>query len=186
MARSKGEPAAGSEPVKLICGFIYRHRDLYVSAIEKLEALFGPVEFESELFDFSHTDYYRKEMGDDLLRCFVSFEKPVLPGRLRDLKLSCNEIEGKFLNDAGGRTINIDPGLISLANLALASTKDFAHRLYLGDGIFGEVSMIYENRTFVPLKWTYPDYQRPEVIKFLLRVREGLKDYIILLRQKSQ
>jgi hypothetical protein len=186
MLKNKSEGSAVVEPVKLICGFIYRYRDIYVKAIGELEALFGPVDMESEIFDFTHTDYYRDEMGDDLLRCFVSFEKPVSPDRLRELKISCNDIESKLLNDAGGRTINIDPGLVSLANLALASTKEFSHRLYLGSGIYGEVSLLYENKTFVPLKWSYPDYQRPEVVDFLLRVRESLKEHIILLRQKAQ
>ncbi len=174
------------EPVKLVCGFIFRHHDLFVSAIGKLEDLFGPVEFEAETFPFTHTEYYEKEMGSDLQRSFVSFEQAISPGRLSECKLTSNRIEQQFLNDAGGRTINIDPGMVSLAHLALASTKDFAHRLYLGDGIFGEVSMLYENKTFEPLKWTYPDYQTPEIVDFLLRVRESLKDYIIALRQKSQ
>jgi hypothetical protein len=186
MARTKHSQPIAVEPAKLICGFLYRHRDLYISALEKLESLFGGVEFESEIFEFSHTDYYEKEMGADLQRCFVSFEKPIDPGRLRDLKISCNDIERQYLNDAGGRTINIDPGLISLAHLALASTKDFAHRLYLGEGIYGEVSMLYEDKTFTALPWTYPDYRTPEVVKFLLRVRESLKEHIISLRQNEQ
>jgi len=186
MAKNKHVEPVVIEPVKLICGFIYRHRDLFEAALLKLEELFGPVEFESETFDFSHTDYYASEMGNDLKRSFVSFEKPVFPDRLREFKKMSNDIERKMLNDAGGRTINIDPGLVSLANLALASTKDFAHRLYLGDGIYGEVSMIYENKTFTSLRWTYPDYQNAEVIGFLLRVRESLKEYIITLRQKDR
>lgn len=186
MAKKKSNRPAGVEPVKLICGFIYRHIDLYMSALEKLEDQFGPIEFESETFDFSHTSYYEAEMGTDLKRCFVSFEQPLYPDQLSELKLTCNRIERSFLNDSGGRTINIDPGMVGLSSLVLASTKNFAHRLYLSDGIYGEVSMIYENRTFVPLKWTYPDYQVEEVIKFLLRVRENLKDLIIILRQEGQ
>ena len=81
---------------------------------------------------------------------------------------------------------HIDPGLIGLANLVLASTKNYAHRLYLGEGIYGEVSMIYENRTFVPLKWTYPDYYIEESIDFFLRVRESLKEFIIELRRQAK
>jgi len=34
--------------------------------------------------------------------------------------------------------VNIDPGYISLGKLVLASTKDHAHRLYLGEGVYGE------------------------------------------------
>lgn len=186
MPKKKTDSPAEIEPVKLICGFIFRHQELFVSAINRLEELFGPVEFETETFPFTHTGYYESEMGPGLQRSFVSFEKPISPDRLSECKLAANRIEQQFLNQSGGRTVNIDPGMVSLAHLALASTKDFAHRLYLRDGIFGEVSMLYENRTFEPLKWTYPDYQTPEVIDFLRRVRESLKDFIITLRQKDQ
>ena len=58
----------------------------------------------------------------------------------------------------GRRRINIDPGYITSSNLILASTKNFSHRLYLGRGIFGEVTMRYENKDFTRLPWTYPDY----------------------------
>jgi len=185
MAKNKRIEQTAVEPVKLICGFLYRHRDLFESVLVKLEGIFGPVELESETFDFSHTNYYTAEMGNDLKRCFLSFEKPVYPDRLREIKKTTNDLEAKYPNDTGGRTVNIDPGLVSLANLVLASTKEFSHRLYLGDGIYGEVSMIYENRTFTPLKWTYPDYQHEKVIDFLIRVRESLKEDIIALRQKD-
>jgi hypothetical protein len=184
--KNKSIKPARIEPVKLICGFIYRHPDTYISALEELESVFSPVEFESEKFEFTHTAYYEREMGNDLERCFVSFEKPLFPDQLSECKLATNGIEQNHLSDSGGRTINIDPGFVGLAHLALASTKDYAHRLYLSDGIYGEVSMIYENRTFIPLAWTYPDYRTEEVIRFLLRVRESLKEHIIILRQKGR
>lgn len=173
------------EPVKLITGLIFRDHETYVAAVETLEGKFGPVQFESEIFDFTHTAYYEKEMGTHLKRCFISFEKPIQPDKLHECKLATGRMEKRFVDDRGARRINIDPGLVSLANLVLASTKDFAHRLYLGQGIYAEVAMLYENKTFTPLKWTYPDYQRDDVIGFLLRVRENLKEYIIALRQRG-
>jgi hypothetical protein len=124
-------------------------------------------------------------MGKSLRRQFISFETPITPDRLSEIKQTTNRLEQKCLNDTGGRLINIDPGLVSLANLILASTKNFSHRLYLGQGIFGEVTMLYENKTFVPLRWTYPDYQRVDVIGFLLRVRDSLKESIIAFREKK-
>ncbi len=173
------------EPVSLISGFIYSNIDAYVSVLNKLEGKFGPVLFESESFEFSHTKYYAQEMGDNLTRQFVSFEKPIMPDELSRAKTATNQIEEKFLNENGGRMVNIDPGLIGLANLILASTKDFAHRIYLGDGIFGEVTLIYEDRRYLALPWTYPDYKRDDVHEFLLRVRDSLKEQIISLRRKG-
>ncbi len=173
------------EPVKLIVGFLYSKDDILLDVLEKMEAKFGPVEFESERFPFSHSDYYAKEMGPELTRYFASFEEPVQPDKLRQFKQATIKLEQKYLGEDGGRQVNIDPGLIGLGNLVLASTKEFAHRVYLGDGIYAEASMIYEDRSFRPLPWTYPDYQREETIRFLNRVRERLKEHIILLRQKE-
>lgn len=174
------------EPVKLIAGFLYSREDVLMDALDKMEAKFGPVEFESERFPFSHSEYYEKEMGPDLTRYFASFEEPITPDKLGQCKQFTVKLEQRFLGEGGGRLVNIDPGLVGLANLVLASTKEFAHRVYLGAGIYAEVSMLYEDRTFRPLPWTYPDYQREESIRFLNRVRERLKEHIILLRQKSQ
>ncbi len=174
------------EPVKLIAGFLYSRDDVFMEVLEKMEAKFGRVEFESERLPFSHTNYYEKEMGPDLTRYFASFEEPMPPDKLRQCKQATVKLEQRYLGEGGGRLVNIDPGLIGLGNLVLASTKEFAHRVYLGGGIYAEVSMIYEDRTFRPLPWTYPDYQREETIRFLNRVRESLKEHIIHLRQKEQ
>lgn len=174
------------EPVKLIAGFLYSHDDVLMDALEKMEARFGPVEFESERFPFSHSRYYEKEMGPDLKRYFASFEEPITPDKLRQCKQATIKLEQRLLTEDGKRQVNIDPGLVGLGNLVLASTKEFAHRIYLGGGIYAEVSMIYQEGTFRILPWTYPDYQREEAIRFLNRVREGLKEHIILLRQKAQ
>jgi hypothetical protein len=174
------------EPVKLIAGFLYSRDDILMDVLEKMEAKFGRVEFESERFSFSHSEYYKKEMGPELTRYFASFEEPVTPDKLRQFKQTTIKLEQKYLGEGGGRQVNIDPGLVSLGNLVLASTKEFAHRVYLGGGIYAEVSMIYQNGSFRTLPWTYPDYQRDETIRFMNRVRDGLKEHIILLRQKEQ
>jgi len=173
------------EPVKLIAGFIYSSQDAYVSVLEEMENRFGPVQFESETFPFDYTDYYCEEMGNQLKRSFVSFENPVPPDSLRVSKLVTNEMERRYLNENSGRLINIDPGLVGLANLVLASTKAYTHRVYLGDGIYAEVTLMYENKAFVPLPWTYPDYRRDDILQFLLRVRENLKEYIAARRQNK-
>jgi len=171
------------EPVKLIAGFIFSNLDAYTSALTKMEDKFGKILFESEELDFSHTDYYASEMGPDLRRRFVSFEGAIAPDRLKDIKIFTNKLEQKYVNAEGGRQVNIDPGTISLANVVLASTKDFAQRIYLGDGIYGEVHLLYEDKTFRALDWTYPDYRSSEMADFLLRVRGSLKEIIGDLRQ---
>jgi hypothetical protein len=70
--------------------------------------------------------------------------------------------------------VNIDPGYITPAKLVLASTKDHAHRIYLRDGIFAEVTLVYRQRKWQPLEWTYPDYRRDDYQQFFTECREWL------------
>lgn len=174
-----------AKPVKLICGLLYRDSQTYETVLEQLEKMYGPVEFESEHSEFSHSDYYAEEMGTELTRTFISFVEPVQPDKIGAIKLATNAIEDEYKNEADGRLINIDPGYVTLANLVLASTKDFSHRIYLGSGIYGEITLIYEGKSFQPLKWTYPDYQTENTIAFLARVRESLKQSRIHSREKT-
>lgn len=134
---------------------------------------FGEIDFESAVFDFAQTDYYREELGPGLKRQFISFKKLILPERLSKIKNFTNKIERK-LSGSGRRRVNIDPGYICLSKLVLASTKDYKHRIYLGGGIYAEITLIYQGKTFVPWECTYPDYRSPEYISVFNRIRENL------------
>jgi hypothetical protein len=70
----------------------------------------------------------------------------------------------------------LDPGYVTLAKMVLATTKDFAHRLYLGDGIYAESTLRFRKKQFEPWEWTYPDYRTDEYREFFGRVRECYKD----------
>ncbi|MBI4006928.1 MAG: DUF4416 family protein, partial [Planctomycetes bacterium] len=74
------------------------------------------------------------------------------------------------------RPINLDPGYISEAKLVLASTKDFSHRIYLGKGIYAEVTLQYRNEQYESLPWTFPDYRTQQYQQFFLRVRSLYKE----------
>ncbi|MCX6825720.1 MAG: DUF4416 family protein, partial [candidate division Zixibacteria bacterium] len=147
-------------------------------AIIDMEKRFGHVEFETEELDFKQTDYYQEEMGDNLKRRFFSFSKMVERDQLADIKLWTNKLESKYGDKVGDfvfRTVNLDPGILRLSGLSLASTKDFSHRIYLRNGIYAEITLLYEKKQFKPLPWTYPDYQEPGTIEFLAKVRETMK-----------
>jgi len=143
--------------------------------VNELNEGLGEVVLKSDTVPFTHTTYYDKEMGSGLLRQWWAFGNLVLPDILVKLKLRTNEIEQRFLNDEGGRRVNIDPGLLSLSNLVLASTKNYAHRIYLGQGIYGEVTLQYKGHHFVPLEWTYPDYRENIALDFFNRARDVLR-----------
>ena len=59
--------------------------------------------------------------------------------------------------------------------LVLASTKDHAHRLYLQDGIYAEVTLSYRDREWRPSAWTYPDYRRDDYQRFFTSCRQLLR-----------
>ena len=72
----------------------------------------------------------------------------------------------------GSRRVNLDPGLITLERLVLASGKNFTHRVYLGQGIWADLTMIYNKKTgWVVLPWTFPDYATEDMKRRLTELR---------------
>jgi len=158
--------------VKLICAFIYSREDIYERVITFLAQKYGKIDFQSPAIDFNFTDYYEPEMGKNLTRRFISFDKLVNADRLADIKDFCIKIEKKFA-PAQKRRINIDPGYINEAKLVLATTKDFHHRIYLKNGIFAEITLAYsaKEKNFTDLSTTFPDYRTKEYKEILLHIR---------------
>ncbi|MFH1369206.1 MAG: DUF4416 family protein [Elusimicrobiota bacterium] len=162
------------KPAKLFIGIIASSQEILSSAEKAIEEKWGAIDVKSAVVPFGFTDYYEKEMGKGLLRRWISFEKPVNPDELADIKLQTNGIEGKYAENSQ-RRVNLDPGYVELSKVVLASTKDFSHRIYIGKGIYAELTLLYKAKDFTALPWTYPDYQSPEAKKFLFACREKLK-----------
>lgn len=159
-------------PVKLISGFIISETKIIDEVEQKMIDEFGDIDFQSELMPFDYTDYYKPEMGKNLMRRFVSFESLIHPEDIASIKLFTNELETEFFfPDTTNRMINIDPGYITAAKLLLVTTKDHAHRIYLRNGIFAEVTLRYHNNSFVPWEWTYPDYKTENYITIFNQIR---------------
>jgi len=55
--------------------------------------------------------------------------------------------------------------------VVLASTKNNQHRLYLGEGIWAEVTLRYRNKTYTPWEWTFRDYRLESTIRFFNDLR---------------
>jgi len=146
---------------------------LLARAEATVEDEFGPITLRSAITPFNFTSYYQKEMGKGLLRQWLGLKGTVPSDRLADLKLAAISRE-RTLSLDGKRQVNIDPGLLSLHSLVLASTKNFAHRVYLRDGIHAEVTLIFQAGQFRPLEWTYPDYRTETCLRFLTACREEL------------
>ena len=166
------------EPAVLITGIIYTGDNVPEPAAHDLEEAFGPVAFASDAFVFDMTDYYTAEMGPDLHKIFHCFERLIDPVELAGIKLITNEIEQTYaVGDTAGpkRRINIDPGYVTLSKLVLASTKDYSHRIYIGNRIYAETTLRYESGSFHAIDTTYPDYKTPLVLNFMGRARDYLK-----------
>jgi hypothetical protein len=119
---------------------------------------------------FDYTGYYEQEMGLPLYRRWAFFKELVPQDRLADIKWQALEIENQWTVD-GKRRLNLDPGLITAERLVLATGKNFSHRIYLGKGIFGDLTLIFTKGSFQPLAWTYPDYKDEQSLGMLNTIR---------------
>lgn len=122
-----------------------------------------------------YTYYYVKEFGDHLRKQFFVFETPVSLEDYYRIKVWSNQLETERTSGAvSPRMVNIDPGYLELSKLVLFSTKNYSHRVYLADGIFAEVTMLYARGKFIKLPWTYADYYWIENLKFLIEMRKQI------------
>ncbi len=165
---------AEADDVKLISSLFSAQEDLIDDVIANLVSRFGPPDWTSPILPFDRTRYYAREMGWPLYRRFISFHDLIRPERIVDIKRTTNHMEGCRLV-GGRRTINIDPGYVSLERLILATGKNYTHRIYLSKGIYADLTLIYHKGSFRPLGWTYRDYADPEVIDYFNHVREQYK-----------
>jgi hypothetical protein len=158
-------------PVKLFMSLIIKEENVCHQAMDALKIDFGEMDLVSEQLPFDFTDYYTPEMGANLFRRLITFAPLVSRGSLPDIKLTTNRLEETFSDSGGKRRINIDPGYLSQAHIILATTKGYAHRPYLAKGIYADLTLIYRNKSFQPLDWTYPDYRQKRTVQLFNEIR---------------
>ena len=167
-----------ADAVKLVASILLAEKGLLREVMEVLSSQYGRADYISALMPFSYTKYYCREMGENLGSCFVSFEPLIRPESLPDIKLRTNDIE-KMFSRTEKRRVNIDPGYLSLAHLILATCKGYAHRPYLRDGVYADLTLIFNEGTFQTLPWTYPDYGEKKTIEMYKKIREKYKAVLI-------
>ncbi len=163
------------QPVKAIVGVLTTDVCLLPTVYAELGQRLGSIDFTSELMPFTSTTYYEAEMGPNIQRQFISFERLIDAGTLAEMKLFTNTVEQTFAlkkPEGAARRVNLDAGYLCLAKLVLASTKDHAHRIYLRDGIYAEITLRFYRKTFQPWEWSYPDYRLPTYIAIFNQIRE--------------
>ncbi len=167
-------------PVKLFIGMLSPEPALFDACAHILKKAYGPLESESAVLPWDKTDYYRDEMGPSLLRKFLFFAQVIDPGELPLIKNYTNTLEKQYVVSDGVhalRRINLDPGYVTEAKVVLATTKDFAHRVYIGNGMYAEVTLRFDakKRSFEPQEHTYPDYRTREYLELFNEVRKKLR-----------
>jgi hypothetical protein len=172
-------------PVKLICGVLFSDENLLQDASEMLRLKYGPIDYTSPAFPFDVTDYYDAEMGHPIQRLFYSFLKLVTPGCLAHVKIECNEIENQLAIN-GNRKINLDPGYMDYDKFVLASAKYNAHKIYLSEGIYADLTLRYEKGHYVPSPYCFPDFKTGIYNDAFLHIRAKYKGQLRKILAKER
>jgi hypothetical protein len=174
------------KPVKLIIGILAANEAALASAVKAISESFGAIDLTSDIWPFTQTNYYKDELGENALRQFVSIEKLIDPGKLAQIKHDTNSLEQQLAKKLGGvnpalqlpRPVNLDPGFIEPSKLILASTKNFSHRIYIGNKMYAEVTLMYEKGGWRHFEFTFPDYRQSCYQDFLTKVRSRLMEQL--------
>jgi hypothetical protein len=168
-----------AEPAALISAVMAPSLDLLAEATRRLASGFGPVARASEVYRFDFSPHYSAEMGPDLVKQLVCFVARVDPAELSAAKRRTMDVEREMADEAAGRPhrrANIDPGLVTVESLVLATTKYSGQRICIAPGLYAEVTLLFRRGGWTCLEWTYPDYRTPAVQRFLLEVRAELME----------
>jgi Domain of unknown function (DUF4416) len=169
------------KPVKLIIGILAANETALAAAVKAINKSFGVIDLKSDVWPFTQTDYYKDELGPNALRQFVSIENLIDPGKLAQIKHDTNSLEQQLADSLKlslPRPVNLDPGFIEPSKLILASTKNFSHRIYIGNKMFAEVTLMYEKGNWRQFEYTFPDYRQSCYHDFLSKVRTRLLEQL--------
>ncbi|GAB5363034.1 hypothetical protein AAMO2058_000849000 [Amorphochlora amoebiformis] len=139
----------------------------------------GSVLDQSPVYNLS-AKHYVKEFGEVLYKRAYLVSVPIDPANYVGLKLAALATERKFSYPVETenqhvrmyRKVNLDPGILSVGSLYVVSTKYAGHRLCIAPGLWAEICLHYQNGSYKPMPWTYPDFRQDEVLNFLKAVRQ--------------
>ncbi len=142
--------------------------------LAELEGLFGPIDYRGKAFPFDMTDYYEDEMGPRISRVIISFAPLAEATDLVKVKHSARSLEESFSKD-GNRRINIDPGYIDYFKAVLASFKEGPQKIYLGEGVYADPVLMFQDGKWITLPWTFPDFKKGLYMDDLAAIRDLYK-----------
>lgn len=166
-------------PAVLLCALAVDGESSEHRALSALQDRFGPIAATSDSYPLAAEGYYAREMGAELSKKIVCFADLVDPAALAQAKLDAMDIERNLARRDGTdffRCANIDPGLLSIESLVLATSKRAGHRICIAPSLYAEMTLLYQKGAYRALPWTYLDYQSELVQSFLLERRRWLKE----------
>jgi hypothetical protein len=167
-------------PVKPFVSVLTSLHSVLPEVQTELAALLGPVDLRSETFPFDSTHYYDRQMGSPLLRSFIGYAGLISPAGLAGIKLETNRLEEILARryPAVERPVNLDPGYVEQSKVVLASTKNFFHRIFIGEGIYAEVTLHWQGGRWQYFPWTFPDFRTGRYDEFFSQLRRIYRDQL--------
>ena len=167
------------KPVKLMVGMLSQDEQMFDLAEQLMADLWGAIDISSDVMPFIYTRYYNRAMGEGLLRKFVAFEKLILPEDISNIKHRSNQLELDLQESPLAkqmdvkRAVNLDPGYINSSKLVLVTTKDYSHRVFIGNDMYAEATLHYCYEKWNSWPYTYPDYGSGDYDPFLNAARDS-------------
>ena len=159
----------------LLFALMWHKEEKLIRVQNYLKKFYGEFISETSPFELPYSRYYFEEMGNPLFKKFVATNYITEQINLASIKRHCMFIEEKFsLNEK--RTVNIDPILLDVEKVLVATKKYRGNRIQIDKDLFLEIELWYHNGSFQPFLWTYLDYK--EHIKFFNETKKLLKKLV--------
>jgi hypothetical protein len=160
------------QPHKLVVPALFTELTTLDELDRSVARLYGEIDSRTKPIPFTFTTYYDAEMGPPIHRVIYSFASLVAPDDLASFKHLSIALEARTARPDSRRILNLDPGLLSLSRLILATTKASGHRIPIGEGLWAEITLLFRRGRYEPLEWTYPDFRGDAYSDWLLSVRD--------------
>jgi hypothetical protein len=153
---------------------MWKNEERLKLAENHLKNFYGDFIKQTKPFELPYSKYYFQEMGSPLFKKFVATNYITNHIALANIKKHCIFIENRYKINQN-RTVNIDPILLDIEKVLVATKKYRGNRIQIDKDIFVELELWYHNKSFSPFPWTYLDYK--ENIPFFNEIRKIFKEF---------
>ena len=157
----------------LLFALMWKDENKLKTVERHLKKFYGNFIKETNPFELPYSKYYIEEMGSPLYKKFVATSFVIEQTNLANIKKHCMFIEDKY-KIKNNRTVNIDPILLDMEKVLVATKKYRGNRIQIDENLFLELELWFHNSSFQPFLWTYLDYK--EHIPFFNKIRKSFKN----------